>query len=296
MPLLSICIPTYNRPLILKEVLESIFSQNVDTSLYEVCVSDNAKSDENEEMIKTFFPKQQNLVYKRSTCEGFMNSIEALKLGCGQFLKLNNDTGKFRPNALECMLEKIKKYDNNQQPVLFFSMANEKNEESMLKIYTSFDDFLFNVSYWSTWSSAFCIQKNNFEKIIQRNIEIDKMFPHTSFLFALTDAEEYVVDDFKYIDTIEVNKKGGYNLTETFGVRYIDMVKKLYENKFISKFTLKKIKKDIAHFIVIWYVKCRKNSDRYMFDFSEKEKYIAHSYGVIGVLLFYYRIFKSTLK
>lgn len=289
MPLLSICIPTFNRPLILKDVLESIFSQPVDTSLYEVCISDNAKTDENESMINTYFSKQPNLVYHRSSCEGFLNSVEALKLGTGTFLKLNNDTGKFCNNSLSKMIELLKKSEFDNNSVVFFLMSGDDKQE----IFESFDSFLFNISYWSTWSSAFCIRKNQFEVLLENKISFDKMFPHTSLLFGLVSEKQFIVDSYKYIETVEAGKKGGYNLPETFGIRYIDMLDSLYSNHFLSRNTIKKIKKDIISFIAHWYVKTMTETDKYIYDFSKKEKYLLHSFGLKGLLYFYYFLFRE---
>ena len=292
MPLFSICIPTYNRPLILKDVLDSIFSQSLDISLYEVCVSDNAKTDENEMMIKEYFSAQPNLIYHRSNCEGFLNSIEALKLGKGLFLKLNNDTGKFYPGALNIMAENFQKYKDEQSCVPFFMMSSD----NVQRTFDDFDSFLYDISYWSSWSSAFCIKKNNLETLLSQNVLLDKMFPHTSLLFGMTSETKYIIDCYKYIETIEAGKKGGYNLPETFGVRYIDMLNDLFSDKKISKRTLRKIKRDTITFITHWYLKTKKENDKYVYDFSHKEKYILKSFGIIGLLLFYYYLLKFKIR
>ena len=61
MPLLSICIPTYKRPEIVKKTIESIFSQGVENSLFDVCITDNSPTDETKNMIENELPKYKNL-------------------------------------------------------------------------------------------------------------------------------------------------------------------------------------------------------------------------------------------
>lgn len=292
MILLSICIPTYNRPLILKEVLESIFSQNVDSSLYEVCISDNAQSNENKKIIDTYFQDKKNLVYNHSTCEGFYNSIESLKLGHGKYLKLNNDTGIFRKNALERLIKTIQSCN---EATIFFPMKDESNDAS-ISFYNDFNAFLFEISYLSTWSSAFCISQTDFNRCLQEQIQVDKMFPHTSLLFSLTNADKYIVDNYKYIDTFEVAKKGGYNIPEAFGFRYINMVKQLYDNGVITTCTLKKVKADILNFIAEWYIKVLEHKEKYTFSYANKTHYIRISLGIVSTFSFYAKVLKIKMQ
>ena len=102
-PIVSICIPTYGRVEILKNTLDSIFSQCVESAKFEVCISDNSPTDETEQMLKLYFSDKTNLVYSKSTSEGFINSIEALKLGDGKFLKLHNNYTK-KSNFVELLI------------------------------------------------------------------------------------------------------------------------------------------------------------------------------------------------
>ena len=54
-PLLSICIPTYNRAELLRQCLESIISEsNVFTDKVEVIVSNNCSTDKTEEIINRY--------------------------------------------------------------------------------------------------------------------------------------------------------------------------------------------------------------------------------------------------
>ena len=66
---LSICIPTYNREKYLKEAIESITCQ-LDDSLVdkvEICISDNASTDNTKQLIENFQNQYKNITYFRQS-------------------------------------------------------------------------------------------------------------------------------------------------------------------------------------------------------------------------------------
>ncbi len=280
-PLVSICIPTYGRVEILHNTLDSIFSQNVNVELYEVCISDNSPTDETKEMLQKFFSDKTNICYSKSKCEGYYNSIEALKLGKGKFLKLHNNYSKFKPKMFEHFTNTLIKYEN-KMPVLFFAFCSI-SQNGQFAEYTSFDAFINKISYFSTWSTSFGIWKYEFDIIIEKNLDLDKMFPHTSLLFALTEKESFVIDNARYFDNQDVGKKGGYNLPETFGTRYLTMCKSLLDTKKITEATFQKIKDGILHFVADWYVNIIYFNNKYSFSFENWEEIIFNLYGKSGV-------------
>ena len=280
-PIVSICIPTYGRVEILKNTLDSIFSQNVSSDLYEVCISDNSPTDETKEMLDRFFADKTNICYSKSTCEGYYNSIESLKMGTGKYLKLHNNYTKFQNGNFEKFLKTIAGNEESKA-VMFFTFGSIKQDSECIK-YDSFDSFLDAISYYSTWSTSFGIWKPDFDNVMAQNIGLDKMFPHTSLLFGLCDKGEFVVDNTRYFDNQDVGKKGGYNLPETFGTRYLGMCQKLVSESKITEQTFQKIKSDILQFIAEWYVKVAYFGDKYAFSFTNWEEIIKSLYGYNGV-------------
>ncbi len=51
-PILSICIPTYKREYIIDELIAGIYEQGCDNNLFEVCITDNSKTDETKNLIE----------------------------------------------------------------------------------------------------------------------------------------------------------------------------------------------------------------------------------------------------
>ncbi|MDO4179586.1 MAG: glycosyltransferase family 2 protein [Phascolarctobacterium sp.] len=274
-PLFSICIPTFQRAEILKETLDSIYAQELDHTLFEVCISDNSPTTETEDLLREYFPAVDNLRYSKSACKGFLNSIEALKLGRGKFLKLHNDYSVLKPNALLGMLEKVKEYERSQA-VLFFSMDTLGFND--VRVFDTFNDFLGCVNYFSTWSSAFAVWKVDFEKFMESKSEINYMYPHTSILYYLVDKEQYVVDDTAYAINRTPKKKGGYNLIDNFVRIYLGMTHKLVEDGHITEETYNAIVRGIIRFCGLWNALV-KADDRYTFTFDNDTEIIKNTCG-----------------
>lgn len=283
-PLVSICIPTNNRAEIIKETVESIVSQQVDPKLYEICISDGSPTDETKKIIEKFFSDYKNIRYVKSNCKTGFNLIEALKSGNGRYLKLHNDYSKFDVDQLSNFIKTVEKY-SNADALLFFPFGEIKNVEKITEFKT-FDDFANEISYYSTWSTAFCISKNDFDNLMNKKIKIEKMFPHLSLLYACTEKNLYVVDNHAYVISVPLKKKGGYNLPETFIQIYLSMTKQLLKDKKISQNTFEKVKAGILKFVALWYANV-KTDNRYFFTFENLKQYLNKYYTKAEIKKFY---------
>ena len=122
-PLLSICVPTYNRAEILNKSLESLVHQDIfqNTDDVEIIISDNASSDKTKEVVSQYVSQFGDKIkyFRNDKNINDENFWYTLAQGNGDFLKLCNDKLIFKPNSLERMLNYIKTYEKNK-PVLFF--------------------------------------------------------------------------------------------------------------------------------------------------------------------------------
>lgn len=111
-PILSICIPTYNRASYLKECLESItvqFENNNIQEQIEVVISDNASTDNTSDVVKMFTEKFDNITYfKNEKNIGFdRNLLSVIEKSTGEYcLTLGDDDALF-PDSLTTVLEKV---------------------------------------------------------------------------------------------------------------------------------------------------------------------------------------------
>ena len=106
--LLSICIPTYNRPEHLKNCLNSISKQN--SKNFEVCISDNASKTNLVKIIKPF-KKKFKIRYKRNKKNlGFaMNVLNVSLMAKGKFIWFLGDDDLLTNNSIKTLLKLIKK-------------------------------------------------------------------------------------------------------------------------------------------------------------------------------------------
>jgi abequosyltransferase len=171
-PVLSICIPSYNREKFLPDLLESIVRQY--TEIVEIVICDNASADRTESLVGTWKKKYPRIVYERfeknvgpDRC--FLRSIEMAK---GTFCWLMGDDDIIEPGGIRRVLdaldEKItgitvnrRAYDKDlknswiepsegRKEDLLFSSA----EECFLSVFTLFGFLSAQVVRRSSWLSV----------------------------------------------------------------------------------------------------------------------------------------------
>lgn len=296
--ILSICIPTCNRVEILEKTVDSILDaieRNKYTNI-EICISDNSKTDETKELVSKKYKDNDYVLYSQNSCEGFMNSIEALKLGKGKLLKLHNDYTRLNDQGLAVMRSDA--MNNNDDSVIFYTLRSQKYHS---ETFDTFDHFLYNISYLSTWSTSFAIWKSDFERLMLENIQPNFMYPHTTLLFALTDKDKYIVNDFAIGENLQPKKKGGYNLLDNFMNIYLAMINDLVEEKRISTKTVSKIKLGILDFCARFEGLTKQHKDIYTFTFDNRNEIIKKNYptayvGVYEILYLTYSVLYATKK
>lgn len=282
--LFSICIPTRNRPTILKDTLSSIFQSNVEIGEFEVVIYDSSDNNHTKDIIESSF-KFDNLIYIKGENYGYYNLIEVLKNGNGLFLKLHNDYSVFEEGGLENIKITIK---NNliHKPVIFFTNNILVDKKVNQQLY-SFDEFIQNISFFSTWSTSFGIWLSDFEN--SKNVIFNPMFPHTSLLFSMNYKSVFFIDNYQYLSNSNVQNKGGYNLFKTFAVDFLEMLKNELLDKHITSITYENVKKDLYdNFLIDWYIKTKLYSNTYTFELTNINQSINKNYSYY---LYYKMIF-----
>lgn len=105
---LSICIPTYNRASFIQETLDSILSQITDE--IEIVVSDNASTDNTEELIRRYQEKCDHLTYFRwdSNQGADRNYLKVVELARGEYCWLMGSDDALIPGAINTMLGQLR--------------------------------------------------------------------------------------------------------------------------------------------------------------------------------------------
>ena len=174
--LLSICIPTNGIVRWVVPVIDSIYAQGVDNSLFEVIITDNGESTDLMEAVKKY--KQANFHYYKTNAQGFTNQIDAFEKCSGVFCKMLNHRSCMIPGSIEKIIALVKKYQV-EKPILYFAEGNVKGDDVIEC--ASVDEFVRRMSYWVSWSAGTGAWKKDIVDL--REKEIDKMFPHTVYLF-----------------------------------------------------------------------------------------------------------------
>lgn len=274
-PLLSICIPTYKREYLVDQLLQTIYAQNCDRSLFEVCITDNSDTDETKDLIESKYLGYENLHYKKVFCKGFMNSTEALKYGNGLFIKLQNDYSMFREGSLQKLIDQVRA-TLVEKPLIFYSLRGKVADQK----FSDFDSFMRAINYLSTWSTSFAIWKEDLDRILASDIEPNYMYPHTTIMFHEHYKKSFLVDDYVYFENVEPKKKGGYNLVDNFVRIYLTMVKEdLLDKGHITQKTYDVIEGRIIRFVASCYVNL-KDKPGYTFKFDDMKKLITDKCGV----------------
>lgn len=168
-PLLSICIPTYNRCEYLKNSINSIVEQpEFKSGDVEVVISDNASTDGTEVLCRKYENQYKNFKY-------FCNSENvvdrnfplSLSRGKGVLRKLGNDTLIYYPGSLKRICELVRKYSDTRPQIFFLDKFRDNVKDDFIEC-ESFDFFTETVGTSITWIGTFSLWEND-----SRNIEND---------------------------------------------------------------------------------------------------------------------------
>lgn len=250
-PKLSLCVPTNGIVEWVVPVIESIYSQGVDDQLFEVVISDNGENSCLEESISKFINEHTNCHYQKSEAKMFQNQIACFSMAQGNLIKFINHRMTMLPGSIKYLLD-FEEKNKSEKPIVYFSNGVLPVAEE-LKV-ASFDEFVRNLSIYSSWSAGLCFWKEDFEKL-PGDMVYNNMFPHISILFYYTMRDKYVIKNTKILfesDT-DATKKGKYNLFATFAVDYPAVLRQLVVDSAITEETYDFVIKELIVFLANLY-------------------------------------------
>jgi len=105
---ISICIPAYNRGEYLPELLDSILRQDIYACELEVVISDNASTDDTQQVVDAYRSKFDRLVYHRAdeNMGADRNFLKVVELASGDFCWLMGSDDRLREGAM-AVVEKV---------------------------------------------------------------------------------------------------------------------------------------------------------------------------------------------
>lgn len=211
-PLLSICIPTYNRAEYLREALENITSDPAFDDKVEVVVSDNASTDHTQTVGEEYASKYQNVHYFRNP-ENVRDANFKLVLSRanGLYLKLSNDTLRYRPGAIARIVSAIQTSDRITP--LFFYNSTPFSSSGEWGCANDTNTFLNQVAYFIGWIANFGLWKSDLDCLDVSPLYTKLQFAQVAWTLEIVkkyNAATIYFGDFYY--THEPIKKGSYNL------------------------------------------------------------------------------------
>lgn len=205
-PLLSICIPTYNRSTYLRWLLESIVSQKGFTEEVEIIIYDDPSSDNTQEMVSEYIKKYTNIIYHRNIERVWMTTafVESVLLCNGEYTWLFWSDDIIWPNAIECMLGILKDksldlvlndygdfrykdiHTNIDKDISLFHWLSEFYNNFHQHPHPSFDNFIAYFSYISVYCFRTSIFKNQYAISLEqwcKNFILEHYFNFSYLLF-----------------------------------------------------------------------------------------------------------------
>ena len=301
-PLLSICIPTYNRCEYLKKSIETIISQKeFSDENVEIVISDNCSTDDTEIVCKKYTEQYENIKYfKNQENVRDRNFPFVLSKGSGVLLKLCNDTLIFNKDALNDLLHLIRNCQD-EKPVIFTSNNNHYPNEITVK---SLEDFLNTISYNITWIGGLSIWKEDYNSFGNTYEGCDESLWQVPCLLKYVNKKKNaVVYNKRLFTTQTVAKKNiSYGLYKVFYTNYLGFVKK-YINNGISRACFDWLEKDLLlNFFPYWMVQYKLQDKQLDYSKSEdliqcvKESYKSKPYYKKFLRLYIFTFLKIYVK
>lgn len=167
--LLSICIPTYNRAETLRQTLAEFTSNPQFDDEVELVISDNASTDNTQEVCMLFASTHPNIRYFRNE-ENLLdeNFPIVLNHATGRYLKLLNDWGYMDESSLRFVKDCIRKAMDTRECIFFTNNWIFTDRKSPVCQCNSVDEYMQTISTFVTSNNIFGAWKEDWEAIVDK--------------------------------------------------------------------------------------------------------------------------------
>lgn len=172
-PLLSICIPTFNRAPHFDHCLQSIYSQIGNNELIEVIVSDNASTDETAEVANRYASRYSNMRVVRNdeNIGADPNIFQVMNLAQGKFIKLQGDDDFYVDGTLLPLLHVLHSHGDCGIIQIFV-----RNGDGRIWTDAGMSAYLDATSIYATFITSIIMRRMDLNQI-----EEPALFLHSSF-------------------------------------------------------------------------------------------------------------------
>lgn len=247
-PLLSICIPTWNRSKILSTSLKSFQEQlaSMDLSEIEIFVSDNASDDDTPQVVQSFINQGLPITYNRNAenVGAAGNFIKCMQWASGKYIWLLGDDDLLKPGAIAFILDQIR---GNDYGLIHLSVLKNNDNLPETQEYSDCDDFWKAVSFWVTFMSGCIFLKETVPLIenCERYIPTHLLQVPFYIMSASLRKKNLFVRKSVMQNGLDASSNGGYNFYEVFVESYLNIWNEYVQKKIVSRSCFVFLKKDI---------------------------------------------------
>ncbi len=243
-PLISICIPTYNRAEILQKSLESYVNNEHFCSEFEIVISDNASTDNTQYIGELYAAKYNNIKYFRNV-ENIRDKNFSLSLdrATGEYLKLMKDNVIIVGNGLKYLIDTVKSYQTTRKSLFFTNGFLYNSCKTDCYECHNFEEFIVHSSFRVTAITFFGCWREQWNKVIGRDKYSRLQLAQDDWVYQIiTQSPNSLLYTKKYFSTDEVGIRKGYNWFEVHVDNYYKIMQPYIERGLISEKSLKREK------------------------------------------------------
>jgi glycosyltransferase involved in cell wall biosynthesis len=254
-PLLSICIPTYNRADYLDKTIQSIVLQKEFATFpdkVELVISDNASTDNTEEIVAKYLLKYTNVhYYKNKNNIRDKNFPLVLSRASGMLRKLCNDTLCYRTGVVQYLINIAEKYKDSRELLFFMNQNPLRPFYHRKTIYTSFEPFVKGLSFYSTWIGGMSVWEDDIDICNELSKTCDSQLWQTEVIYKILSTKNKGIIFRKpwFDQQIVRNKDMSYGIVHVFYDNFLHILEGYVIDNAISQKTYDYIEKDLLfHF------------------------------------------------
>lgn len=250
-PILSICIPTYNRPKELMETLRILCEQLDelpvgDQEQIEIIVSDNNSSVTTITQIFDMWAKDRPVMsfHMQASNVGATQNFEyCYRTSIGRFVFILSDDDHLTHGSLSRILESLKNDDPDILFLPFFIPTVPGQGNISLRMKLKRNAFLRQTGLLPTLISACILKKNRIGACLGRYLDTN-MHHFYYFLFVLESGECFVYLNHQMIFSPYAGNSGGYSWFNVFAGDFFRIINE-FQSKRIDKKILHRIKQEM---------------------------------------------------
>lgn len=241
--ILTIAIPTFNRPFHIQNAIESIVKQYRDG--VDILISDNSENEDTSKIVKEKFSKLSYTKYVKNSINigPDANFLQCLNLAKGKFVLILSDDDMLLEGALDEIIDIILDFPNI--PIIYlnhYSWEGPISRKLTPRIPIEVNQFISNLSYDLTLVSAIVFNKNKFLEIKDSSRFIGSYLLQTGIAMEMIGRDGFGMITGKVCLSVQKTSGefGRYDVYQVFAINWKDILLNAYHNGYIHRSTVRK--------------------------------------------------------